>query len=48
MVTHWTFDKDGLMKTRNASINDMEIQESDRFIGLDLEKEKLASDGVFK
>ncbi|KAJ3270485.1 hypothetical protein HDV01_007792 [Terramyces sp. JEL0728] len=27
---HWTFDQDGLMKTRNASINDVEIREDER------------------
>mmetsp|Transcript_42775 Transcript_42775/g.70604 ORF Transcript_42775/g.70604 Transcript_42775/m.70604 type:complete len:202 (-) Transcript_42775:110-715(-) len=31
---HWTFDENGLMKIRNASINDMEIQSNERRIGI--------------
>lgn len=27
---HWDFDEDGLMQTRDASINEMPIQESER------------------
>mgnify|MGYP003575854203 FL=1 len=29
---NWEFDKDGLMKKRYASINDLEIEESDRHV----------------
>lgn len=32
---HWTFDENGLMKIRNASINDVEIDESELQIGVD-------------
>ena len=32
---HWTFDENGLMQTRNASINDVEIDESELQIGVD-------------
>ena len=31
---HWTFDENGLMKIRNASINDVEIDEKDLKIGI--------------
>eukprot|EP01084_Bolivina_argentea_P156823 273282_1 len=32
---HWTFDENGLMKIRNASINDVEIHQSELKIGID-------------
>eukprot|EP00906_Rhabdomonas_costata_P009309 RCo013182 len=32
---HWTFAPSGLMKTRDASINDVKISESERRIGLE-------------
>ncbi|KAJ3323454.1 hypothetical protein HDV06_001731 [Boothiomyces sp. JEL0866] len=42
---NWTFDSDGLMKTRNASINDVEILESERQV---TEDGNFASSGVDK
>lgn len=30
-LEHWTFDADGLMKERRASINDMPIAEKERW-----------------
>jgi nuclear transport factor 2 (NTF2) superfamily protein len=32
---HWEFDEDGLMRRRDASINDYEIDESERRIAVD-------------
>jgi len=39
---HWTFDELGYMQTRNASINDVEISESERLLtGMDSEDPKV-------
>eukprot|EP00238_Polyblepharides_amylifera_P009935 CAMPEP_0196588064 /NCGR_PEP_ID=MMETSP1081-20130531/59478_1 /TAXON_ID=36882 /ORGANISM="Pyramimonas amylifera, Strain CCMP720" /LENGTH=147 /DNA_ID=CAMNT_0041910451 /DNA_START=182 /DNA_END=625 /DNA_ORIENTATION=+ len=43
---HWTFDDAGYMKERNASINDVEIAENERFISDEVNVERFSS-GTF-
>ncbi|KAI8900458.1 hypothetical protein BC833DRAFT_563281 [Globomyces pollinis-pini] len=44
---NWTFNEEGLMAIRNASINDVKINYEDRVIGVDQEKTLAMSNGVF-